>query len=159
MGIKWPSLQLPISISSPISPLTDLFFSFLIRNLTFASLQTTTTRPLTTTTTSTIKATIIHHRMSMSREAAEIIRQRKIAIVTIKSNSTNIISEALPHQRQAASRSSRKPAAKPVHIVGRVAMARKSHGATRPAWTTSWQVAHFGRIIQVSEQQLPNFRL
>jgi hypothetical protein len=85
--------------------------------------------------------------MSMSREAAEIIRRRKIAIVTIRRRALH---------RQAASCSDRKTAAARVHNVDRVAMANrrpKSRGVIRPAWTTSWQVAHFGKIIQVRQQQ------
>lgn len=97
----------------------------------------------------------------MSREAAEIIRQRKIAIVTIKTNNnSSSISAVSPYHRQAASHISssnsshrRETAARAVQSSDdRVAMARKSRGATRPDSITSWQVAHFGKIIQVSDQ-------
>lgn len=99
--------------------------------------------------------------MSMSREAAEIIRQRKIAIVTIKTNNnSSSISAVSPYHRQAASHISssnsshrRETAARAVQSSDdRVAMARKSRGATRPDSITSWQVAHFGKIIQVSDR-------
>lgn len=133
--------------SSSQSHLNPFLYTFFFLVLTFASfikIQKIIIQQQQSITT-TIRATIIHHRMSMSREA-EIIQQRKIEIVMIRSRIHH-------HHRWTISRS--RETQIQVQNVDQVAMVNqsevKNHGIIHQDWTTSWRVVHFGKIIQVKK--------